>query len=100
MKAKDLLHFALNFQNDLMKNGCGFLDVSDFSEFESQEDFLESFFGIKPTKKIPEGEYLYVFADCISDLFFVENKKFFAAADLYLKEDNNDYGIYLFKVED
>lgn len=59
MKTKELLKLIVN--NDICIETMGIIEVNEHFDFVR-------YFGFDPaTVKVPEGEYLYIYTDCVSD---------------------------------
>ena len=67
MKAKDFLYWCLDYG---VSTECGVdhIEIEDETIFcETKAEFIERFFGAKPLKDIPAGEYVYVWSNVIDD---------------------------------
>lgn len=95
MKASEILNWIIEY--NLNGENLNQIEISDDDEFQSQSDFIETFFGCVPDKKIPNGNYLYVWSDTLPEDFYVHN--LVENADLVL-DSHEDYKIYLFRIED
>lgn len=95
MKASEILNFIIEYNLD--GEDLNTVEITDGDEFESQKEFIEVFFGIIPTKQIPNGNYMYVYSDTLPEDFYTHN--ICENADLVLDSDA-DYKIYLFRIED
>lgn len=98
MKAKDLLKWIVN--NDVCTDSMGTVEVDE--DFDCKE-----YFGYKPAMvKVPEGEYLYIYTDGVSDadlnrLGEVPNEDFVSiVTDNEDKRNGGVAMIYLIKLED
>ena len=97
MKAKDFLYWCIDFQVN-METSIGKIDIEEDSEDFSQEDYLETFFGVKPYKKIPCGEYVYLWDDVLEPL--TESGKEIILKNFEIRLNNDGNYIYLIRIED
>ena len=98
MKAKDLLKWIVN--NDVCTDSMGTVEVDEDFDFNG-------YFGYEPAVvKVPEGEYLYIYTDGVSDadlnrLGEVPNEDFVSiVTDNEDKRNGGVAMIYLIKLED
>lgn len=107
MKAKELLKFIVD--NQISTEDSQIIEIDDAKdfpnnggiermEFESQSDWLETFFGCKKVdKEIPAGDYIYFYSnnvDSSADWF----KTFLSFAEIILDCDGDL--AYLIRIED
>ena len=91
MKAKDLLLW-------LIENGinCENIDHAVFGKEDFKNGFVEDFFGVKPEKILPFGDYVYIYSEDLGEdePYFSADKK----ADLVLHHPDG-FRIYLFRID-
>ena len=93
MKSSELLVWFIG-------NGinCEQINHQVFSNQDFRDGFVEEFFGAKPEKDLPFGDYIYIYSDVIDEdePYFLEIKE---KSDLVLHHPDG-FRIYLFKIED
>ena len=97
IKAIDLLTWIV--RNDVCTEGMNTIEVGEGFDFET-------FFGYNPDEPVPNGEYLYIYSDCVNDIDMSrlvtdeECMPYIITTQEKDRKNEKACEIYLFKLED
>ena len=94
MKAKEFIKWFI--ENQIENTDLDYIEIPNGDNFQSQEEFLEVFFGAEDVKRhIPAGNYVYIWwSEYNSDALL----KKLDSVEIILHNDGSP--IWLFRIED